>query len=218
VDDVPRRPDGTLERRRWISASGLAAAFGNLCVALLYLLFAYAHLVEFHRHRRASLVLVVVLEALFALFFVLRRPADRTSTSPWDVLTTLGGTFVPLLLRPTAVGNDVVLGQIVQSLGAALAVGGILSLNRSLGLLPAHRAIKSSGLYRWVRHPLYSAYTIAHVGYLVSNASWRNAVVALAALGFQLLRIRNEERLLSRYAAYAEYQARTRWRLLPFIY
>jgi protein-S-isoprenylcysteine O-methyltransferase Ste14 len=221
VDEVTRRPDGQLERverGRSISASGLAAAFTNLCVALLYLLFAYAHLAEFQRHRRPSLVLVVVLEALFALFFLLRRPAERTSFSPWDVLTTLGGTFAPLLLRPTGVAHDVVIGQMVQSLGAALAIGGILSLNRSIGLLPAHRAIKSAGLYRWVRHPLYSAYTVANVGYLASNASLHNAALVVAALGFQLLRIRSEERFLSRYAAYGEYRARTRWRLIPFVY
>ena len=38
-----------------------------------------------------------------------------------------------------------------------LQIAAVLSLNRSFGLLPAHRGVKSDGLYRWVRHPLYTA-------------------------------------------------------------
>jgi hypothetical protein len=75
----------------------------------------------------------------------------------------------------------------------------VLSLNRSSGLLPAHRGVKSDGLYRWIRHPLYSTYLLAHVGYLASNLSWANFLVVVTGAAFQVVRILQEERLLLQY-------------------
>lgn len=50
-------------------------------IATLYLAFAYAHALAFARQPRASLVLLVALETLFATFFVTRRGASATSGS-----------------------------------------------------------------------------------------------------------------------------------------
>ena len=38
------------------------------------------------------------------------------------------------------------------------------------------------------------------------------------ALAFQVARIFNEERFLSRYPEYRRYQRLTRWRLIPFVF
>jgi protein-S-isoprenylcysteine O-methyltransferase Ste14 len=86
-----------------------------------------------------------------------------------------------------------------------------------MGLLPAHRGVKSRGLYAFVRHPLYATYTIALAGYLISNWSIYNAVILVAGTAFQVMRIRNEESLLLDYADYVAFAGRTRWRLLPFV-
>ena len=138
------------------------------------------------------------------------------SSKTW--ITTLGGTFLPLLLRPTDAPADLVAGQLIQLVGVTLQIVALLSLNRSFGLLPAHRDIKSGGLYRWVRHPLYSAYTLALIGYVVNNPSIHNAAILVLATGFQVMRIVNEETFLSRYSEYAAYVKRTRWRLIPLIW
>ncbi len=91
-------------------------------------------------------------------------------------------------------------------------------MNRSLGLLPAHRGIKSDGMYRFVRHPLYTAYTVTLAGYLVSNFSIYNTVVVLAGTAFMIMRIRCEEELLLQYPLYTTYAAKTRWRLIPSVW
>ncbi len=201
-----------------ITLTGIAGAFTNLAVAFLLGTFAYAHYRSFLSHHRASLILIVMAEALFALFVLVRRPADKASFSPWDWVTTIGGTFVPFFLRPTQASQDLVAGQIIQVIGASLAISGVLSLNRSVGLVPAHREIKCTGLYRWVRHPLYCAYTVTNVGYLISNFTILNLALVMLALAFQIVRIFNEERLLSQFHAYSEYKLRTRWRLFPFLF
>ena len=205
-------------RARWVTGAGLATAFTNAALAAFYALFAYAHLNAFARDPRPSLLLLVAMEALLAVFVIARAPAEATSFSGYAWLTTLGGTLAPLVLRPVPGAYDLAAGQALQILGAVLALMGVLSLNRSFGLLPAHRRIRCRGMYRWVRHPLYSAYTILQAGYLLSNHSLANVLVLAAAFAFQVLRLLNEERFLSRYSEYAEYKLQTRWRLFPFVF
>ncbi len=201
-----------------ITRAGLGKAFADVSASALCAMFAYAHLTAFRAHARASLAVAVVVEGLFALFILIRSHPRQTSRSGWDWAIAFIGMTMPFLLRPTGAEHDIAVGQGIQLFGSAAAVLGILSLNRSAGIVPSNRGVKTSGLYRCVRHPLYSAYTISHAGYLINNYSLENLAVVLLAFAAQLLRIRNEERLLSSDSAYVAYQARTRWRLLPFVY
>lgn len=90
-----------------------------------------------------------------------------------------------------------------------------MSLGRSFGLLPANRGIVSTGLYRLVRHPIYLGYLFTHGAYLAANPTWWN-VLALATADVALLvRSAYEEETLGRDPAYAQYQTRVRWRVLP---
>ncbi len=203
---------------RKVTRAGLATAATNVALAFCFLLFAYAHQQSFARHHRPSALVMVAMEALFALFFLIRAPADRTAFTPASCLSTIGGTFLPLFLRPIEAPLDALGGQLVQAIGLSFAIYGILSLNRSFGLVPAHRGIKSSGAYRWVRHPLYAAYAMTAAGYLASNFTLRNAAILLVAYACQVARIFEEERLLSQYPAYLAYKTRTRWRLVPYVF
>jgi protein-S-isoprenylcysteine O-methyltransferase Ste14 len=206
------------DRMPALTRTGLAAAFSNVALAAMYLLFARAHVGAFWARPRLSIAVVVAMETLFAAMILVRREARRTEWSLWAWVTTAGGTFVPLLLRPVAGSVERVVGEGLQIFGLTIVIAGMLALNRSFGLLPAHRGIRSSGPYRFVRHPLYAGYTVSNVGYLLSHPSASNAAIVAAAFAFQLLRIGNEERLLAADPEYACYAARTRWRVLPFVY
>ena len=200
-----------------VTARGLAAACTNLFVAGYFVFFAYAHGLSFAARQRPSIAIIVVLEALFALFFLLRREADRSSSSLWDWVTAVASTVAPLMLRPGP-GSDRPVGQVIQVLGGLFAVYAVLALNRSVGVVPAHRGVKRSGPYRWVRHPLYAAYVVSCVGYLLNHTTARNVAVVATSVALWLVRIANEERFLSRYPEYAAYSERTRWRLIPFVF
>lgn len=201
-----------------ISKTGLATAFCDVALATLYLAFAIAHVRAFVSDARLSLALIVVTETLFAVFFLTRREAATVSFSAVSLNSAVLGTFLPLLLRPNSGAQDLALAALVQSAGVAFSVIGILSLNRSIGLLPANRGIRTGGAYRCVRHPLYASYTVAQLGYLGSNPSLTNALVCIIGFSAQILRIHQEEKLLLRDREYARYALRTRWRLLPFVY
>ncbi len=198
--------------------AGLTRAGIDVSIAGFYAVFAGIHVQAFGYSHRPSLVLVVATELLFAVFFLLRTEADGASRARWDWATAVAGSFLPLLLRPAAVEVDVLAGQVLQALGQAGALLGIASLARSVGVLPATRTVKSGGAYRLVRHPLYASYTVASLGYLASNRTWWNAAIVALALAAQLARIFNEERWLARTPEYRAYMARTRWRLVPFVF
>lgn len=200
------------------SLRGVGTACTNVALATCFFLFAYANLHSFFEHQRLSVALIVITEALVAILILIRRDADNTRHSWQTWLSTAAGTMAPMLLRPTAATEDLVIGEIIQVAGFMLQIAAILSLNRSFGLLPAHRSVKSNGLYSLVRHPLYTAYTVSFIGYLINNLNLYNAVVIVIGTMFQVWRIRCEEDLLLRYPSYASYADRTRWRLMPSIW
>ncbi len=203
---------------RIASGRRLGMAAGNVAVLVVYGAFVLAHAMSFADRPRLSVGLLAAFETLVVVFVLTRRDPDATWHSWRTWLTTLGGTFVPLLMRPLEGSTDLAAGEILQMIGFSLQIGAILSLNRSFGLLPAHREIKRQGLYRLVRHPLYCAYTVAHFGYVLNNPSLGNLLVLAVATAFQVLRILNEESFLLRYPAYAAYVRSTRWRLLPLVW
>jgi protein-S-isoprenylcysteine O-methyltransferase Ste14 len=200
-----------------ISLRGLWLAFCNLTLATYFGLFAYAHALNFLRYRRVSNLLIVAKESLDALFFLARRAPLDTSKSPYHWAVGIGATFGPTMFRPVETPLDLASGQLLQSVGLLLQVIGIASLNRSFGIVAANRGIKTSGLYRYVRHPLYSAYILQHMGYVINSLSVRNCLVFGVVTLLQLMRMTIEERFLSQDPAYAEYMQRTRWRLIPFV-
>src|SRR5262249_28469043 len=159
-------------------------AAGNLLLASLWALFAWAHLENLIALGRASALLMVAKESLDVFLYLTRPSARAFSRSPYAWLVGLGGTFGPLLLRPTDAAQDAPVGQLLLCVGMALQFLGMLSLGRSIGIVPAHRGIKTGGLYRWVRHPLYLAYTVTQVGYLLCNPGLQNGEVVLLSFLF----------------------------------
>ncbi len=73
------------------------------------------------------------------------------------------------------------------------------------------------GPYRWVRHPMYLAVTIAMAAFCVAGDAWQWALLA-ALLGVLAAKAAREERGLAvAHPAFAGYRARTR-AILPFIF
>jgi len=200
------------------SLRGVGLAFTNMLLATLFILFALANGKSFLENPRLSVLLIVVTETIVAVLLVVRRDPDETEHSWQTWTTTTCGTLAPFLLRPIDATADMLLGQTLQVAAFSMQIAALLYLNRSIGLLPAHRGIKSSGLYSWVRHPLYTAYVITYLGYWINNQSLANAVIIVAGTAFLILRIHYEEALLFRYADYTRYAKRIRWRLIPSVW
>jgi protein-S-isoprenylcysteine O-methyltransferase Ste14 len=164
-------------------------------------------------------LLLVASEALVVALTVLRRPAANVDRSWRARLLTGFATFGPPLVRP---GGIVVAPEaatlLLTATGLSVVVLGKMSLGRSFGLTPANRGVVCSGLYRFVRHPIYLGYLFTHVGFALANASGWNLVVLAVSDVALMLRARCEERTLAADAAYRDYLQQVRWRILPRVY
>ena len=130
-------------------------------------------------------------------------------------LLAIGGTLMPLALRPTATSGFPLLGTTVQIIGTAGIIAALLSLRRSFGIVPAHRGIRTRGLYRMVRHPLYAAELFTILGIVLARPSPLNVGAFGCFCALQFLRAKAEERFLGSDPVYAAYRARVKYQLIP---
>jgi protein-S-isoprenylcysteine O-methyltransferase Ste14 len=167
--------------------------------------------------RQHSIILNMIFYGLSVVCALSRKPSTKVDMSFFSCVFTFAGIALPMILKPSGTSESIG-GHIVQLAGIGISILGLVSLNRSFGLVAAHRGVVSKGLYRFMRHPLYFSYEVSIIGFIINNFSVYNVSIALVHLCCQLQRIRYEEGLLSIDAAYQVYSEKTRWRLIPFVY
>ena len=203
-----------LARRDWTEFASKA------CILTLFSFMATSIATDVARTGHVTGLLLLASEALVVAFTLVRRSAGVVDRS-WNarILTTFS-TFGPPLLRPTEVSAAApeAFTIAISAIGLMIVVLGKLSLGRSFGLTPANRGIVSTGLYRFVRHPIYLGYLITHIGFVIAfPADWNLAVLVAADVAL-LLRAICEERTLALDEAYRAYMTRVRWRIVPGIF
>lgn len=163
-------------------------------------------------------VLIAAMETVSVILLLTRR-FGQTSINPYAIVIAALGSALPLLVRPEqGAGLPEVIVAPIMFAGFSLALLAKLYLNRSFGLIAANRGVKVKGPYRFVRHPMYLGYIIAQAGFLLANLTAWNAAFYFCAWGIQILRIREEEKLLDADPSYAAFRERVRSRLIPAIY
>lgn len=106
-----------------------------------------------------------------------------------------------------------VLGQLGLLAGVVVMLLAGTALGRGLTAVPIpneHAQLRTGGLYRAVRHPIYSGLLLASGSYVVATGSGWRALAFGALVVLLTAKARWEEaRLARRFAAYPEYAART---------
>jgi protein-S-isoprenylcysteine O-methyltransferase Ste14 len=197
----------------------------SFAVLLLFFVVARWGYAWVNEPTRLTLLLLLVSESYTLLLVLLARRASARDMSVSVMLATGYAIGFMLLLEPQGTQRLVpeAVGVALQVLSIAWQFTAKVYLGRSFGLLPAQRGLVVRGPYRFVRHPIYFGYLVGHVGFLLVNFSWRNALVLGVLYAAQVLRIQREEAVLAQGEGaagndYRQYQARVRWRLLPFVY
>jgi protein-S-isoprenylcysteine O-methyltransferase Ste14 len=149
---------------------------------------------------------------------------DRATTG-WLFVAVQIVLLVALVLVPTgdAWPMPVWLAAVVAALVAAglvvVVVGG-LGLGRALTPTPVPNgrgALRTSGPYRFVRHPIYTGVLAAVVGLAIGTRSWLGLALGVVTVAFFSVKARWEEaRLVEVYPGYRDYAARTP-RFVPFL-
>jgi len=168
---------------------------------------------------RVALILFLIL--LMAFHLVRRRPVARARGLLPRLVALLGATLtlamVLLERTPGSIAVNVASAVLIL-IGNYVSIVAVLSLGRSLSIMPEARKLVMTGPYRFVRHPLYAAEEIAILGAWLQFMSWPATAILVGHFIIQLWRLSFEETVLRdsfpEYDAYARQTAR----LLPGIY
>lgn len=137
-------------------------------------------------------------------------------------LSALFGTFLiyafALFPRRELSPAAEIVSTMLVLVGTASAAYVLGQLGRSFSIMAEARQLVTSGVYRYVRHPLYLAEELAAIGVAVQFLSYWTVAILCLQIAFQLRRMRNEETVLAAaFPTYAAYRERTA-RLIPGVY
>jgi len=195
----------------------LVPTLGDLLLALIYGVFVRISIGAVMRGDIGALILSIQELSIMVLVLTRRRAHVAVAGDSPPAVLAWCGTVLPLLLRPSALAAVplTMFGNTLQLVGGLLVLVATLRLGRSFGIVAANRGIQTGGLYRVVRHPIYSAYVLAFGGFVLAHPTLSNVVILAAWLMVQVLRVRAEEYLLMQDEAYTAYATRVRYRLIP---
>ena len=112
-------------------------------------------------------------------------------------------------------------GGVLLALGIAISLLACLHLGKNLTALPQPRkdaVLVVAGIYRFVRHPIYSGVLLAAFGWALWVNGWLTLGYASLLLIFLDIKSRREEIWLEqKFPEYREYRQRVR-KLLPYVY
>jgi protein-S-isoprenylcysteine O-methyltransferase Ste14 len=123
----------------------------------------------------------------------------------------------------TAPPNGLLLwiGYATFILGAIIALIAAFNLGKNLTPLPRPKenaVLVQDGLYRFVRHPIYFGVIMLCLGWgLIQQSTLVWLYVVIIAIFFDIKSRKEEQWLVERFSAYADYQGRVR-KLIPWIY
>jgi len=106
-------------------------------------------------------------------------------------------------------------GLVLVTIAALLSLASLVSLGKSFGILPASRGLVNYGVYRLVRHPMYGAYVLSDVGYILQESNVGSLLLVFAGWASLIYRIHAEERILRRDDGWTPYVACVPYRLFP---
>lgn len=170
-----------------IAGAGLMALFG--CVAIW----------RWHSTSSLFFALLAFRDFVAAYYFSVRGKS-KAQGSKFASLLAYASTAMPLLYRapieapvlPMALAANLlfILGFLISTLAT-------IELGSRMGVSPAVRgSVCDTGIYRWIRHPMYTGYVVAETGWIL--LSFSNAPLFAASLTGYLLRMRLENRILSK--------------------
>jgi protein-S-isoprenylcysteine O-methyltransferase Ste14 len=153
-------------------------------------------------------------------------PASKRIIFPFMVVI-----FAVILIAPfsdrhnlwTIGGNGTrYLGLALFGMGSIIRLVAVFALGRRfsglVAIQPNHK-LKTDGIYSHVRHPSYTGFLLAMIGWVLVFRSTLGLVLNIILLLLLLSRIADEEEFLEAEFAleYRTYREKT-WRLIPFIY
>lgn len=134
------------------------------------------------------------------------------------LVQTLFVAAFPITARPKVIR---ITGLLLFLVGLATAIAGRTALGQSWsniedGAIKQDHALITKGVYRFIRHPIYTGDSILLIGLQLALNSWLIAVMPALVAVFARRAVAEEQRLSQAIPGYAAYCRRTK-RFVPFV-
>ena len=194
-------------------AKGLLAAVLRTDFSSIDVIFAISLL-------RQAMGLVLIL--LLMSFLILRNPAKAKAKGLMPRIAAFAGTYLGVLivwLPPQPIPFVLSLASLsLMVVGVAFSIYSISHLGRSFSLMAEARKLVTDGPYAKIRHPLYLGEAMSFLGLTLQFLSPLALALFAVQIGFQLIRMQNEESVLAGlFPEYEKYKRATA-RLVPGLY
>lgn len=115
-----------------------------------------------------------------------------------------------------------VLEAVVVIVGGVIAINGVVTMRlgnfRILPIPKAEAILVTSGIYQWIRHPMYTGLLVGTAGFLLNEPNATTGLLWAVLLADLIVKLHFEERMLvERFPEYAEYMNQSK-RLIPFVW
>ena len=187
--------------------------FGRLVPALFFAVFVADQLLQVSTGVQTAktfsdylfLIRQLLALAYFTMLVILystRMPARGTDHRLAVIFVAFTGTFsaIGASFLPGGVRRDwlVLPADLLATAGLAYSVWALAYLRRSFSIVPEARRLVTGGPYALSRHPVYLGEIATAIGVNLATAGWPGALAVAYFVGAELLRMRWEERVLSR--------------------
>ena len=152
------------------------------------------------RWQNSSLIFFALLflrDASAAWFLISRNPDQSKKQVGWvDVLAyvSCGSVFLYLNQSQPLFVHAETVSSVLAIVGFAISTIALFEIGASFGVSPANRGLVKTGIYRFVKHPMYLGYGIAEIGLVFLNPL--NGLIFVFSVGLYLARIHFENTAL----------------------
>jgi len=140
--------------------------------------------------------LLILRDLAASWFLITRKPSlEKTNSRMIEALAYISSAWPCIYqsnvsLLPMAAQ----ISSILAILGFTISTLALFDLGEAFGVSPANRGIVTTGLYRYIRHPMYTGYVIAECGFVLLNPF--NVIIWIISIGLYFTRTKIEDRIL----------------------
>ncbi|NME67941.1 methyltransferase family protein [Flammeovirga aprica] len=151
--------------------------------------------------------------------FILRKPVIEEGSTFTMIISVPSFLLGGFLFKMTHSFQN--LSPFIEGLfftGVAITIFSFFYLGKNFAICPNLREVTTKGPYQQVRHPGYFGEMLMTLACCMVNTSFLSVIAFLLFIGSLILRIREEEKLLSKTVEYQTYKSVVKWRLVPYVW
>lgn len=169
--------------------------FGKYIGSAMMIGFGVVALYRWHQTQLLFFLLLVLRDFAAGYFFLKRNAATEKATLVSTIMSYLSSAIPLLYFGPIVASKTLALGSDLLSIAGFLMVAfATLELGTSIGIAPANRGLVHSGIYRYIKHPMYTGYAISEAGLVLLNPL--SSVLVVISISFYIFRAKAENRIL----------------------